>query len=195
MNDFYSIFRFALPGISSITEFIILFSLSMNWKSVLQITQDKNSNLPSTLEIALFTFFTIGIGFIYNLIYRTMPCMRIDYSAFANKLKNDKLISIDFKDFATGQSVLDKITKENAWGIFNTLWHSRSGNSPLIKEATERSEKFAHLLRNSGTSLIGFATALMVYYLVVLNFYEYFDRCRLFLFFYISGLSFGERPH
>ena len=192
MNDFYSFLRFALPGISSSTEFIIIISLSINWKKfILQISEIQKQDLPIALTITVFTLITIGIGFKYNLVYRTIPWMKVDYSIFAKHLKNQNLISIDFTNFALGQSDTDNITRDNSWGIVNTLWHSRTGESVLIKEATERSEKFAHLLHNSGTSLIGFITVSIFFCIIVFNFCEYFEGCKLLLVIIIVVIPLG----
>ncbi|MCG6146624.1 hypothetical protein [Leptospira bandrabouensis] len=177
MNDFYSFLRFALPGISSSTELLIFVSLSLNISNIQSKHPQLMKELSLSLEIAIFTLFIFGIGFIYNLIYRTIPCMKVDYSAFAKALDEQKLISLSFFDFKSNESVIKNITKENSWGIVNTLWHSRRGNSKLIKETTERSEKFAHLLHNSATSLIGFLIASIIFLFLLINFHDEISIC------------------
>jgi hypothetical protein len=188
MNDFHTFLRFALPGISSITELTILLTFSIKSDLLYKVCEEQITDLPISAILLIFTFFSIGLGFIYNLIYRILPFMMVDYSGFANHLKRNDLIGLNFFDYLKNQSDIECIERKNAWGIINTLWHSRSGKSKVIKEATERSEKFAHLLHNAATSLIGFVIIFILYIYLFVHFKEYFDSFRIFIVTFIFGL-------
>ncbi|TGL02181.1 hypothetical protein EHQ43_17635 [Leptospira bouyouniensis] len=173
MNDAYSLFRYTLPGIVFILELTFCLLL-LDFDGILKILKSLQNQTDYTLLGIFITFFTIGVGSIFTLIYRSFPSFKIDYSSFLEELNKQKLISktsipFPFKD--------ENEYYENAWVITSAIWYERSETENEIKGSKERSLSLANLMHNAAASMIG-----SFFIFLILIFYLYYKHCQNILF-------------
>ncbi|TGK41520.1 hypothetical protein [Leptospira andrefontaineae] len=156
MNDTYSFFRYTLPGVLFLIELSILVII-LDWDGVVNFIYSENNKLNGlnlTLVVLFLTSISFGIGAILSLFYRIFSCLKIDYSSFLKKVKENEFIDFD-KLTPTIPAYRDIDLKKYGWVIVTSFWFERVGSSELIKGAVDRAQSLSNLLHNSAACLAG----------------------------------------
>ncbi|MBM9547777.1 hypothetical protein JWG40_12160 [Leptospira sp. 201903074] len=119
------------------------------------------SNINSTVFLAIITFFTIGIGYIFTIFYRVFPWFKLNYYEFLCLVRDKEIYNFDnISPTLLTKGKLD--FKENGWIITSALWYERAESSNEIKGAKERSQSLANLLHSAAASMFGSIFTLLV---------------------------------
>ncbi|MCW7475602.1 hypothetical protein [Leptospira levettii] len=183
MNEAYSLFRYTLPGIVFTLELTFCLFL-LNFKGILEVLKDMKNEADYTFIAILITFFTIGIGSIFTLIYRSFSNLKIDYSSFLKELEKQKLIKKNSIPFPFKN---EKEYFENSWVITSALWYERSEEKNGIKGSKERSLSLANLMHNAASSMIG--SYLIPGFLICYLWYNDWKPIEICKYFFSFGLS------
>lgn len=146
--------RYTIPGLVSLLVLYFLTSFK-NWENAKIITESE----ISLGYIAGLVFVTGGMGAIFNITYWAL-CHFIYYPLNHKKLLSslkDKLKIID----AHG-NVVDKISKREAWSIFNTYWYSKTNLRTKFEAINPRVDRLSDVTHGIGTTLVGLIGTIIV---------------------------------
>lgn len=146
--------RYTIPGLVSMLVFYFLTSFK-SWENARIITESE----ISLGYIAGLVFVTGGMGAIFNILYGAL-CHLIYYPLNHTKLLSslkDKLKIVD----AHG-NVVNKISKREAWSIFNTYWYSKTNLRSKFEAINPRVDRLSDVTHGIGTTLVGLIVTIIV---------------------------------
>ncbi len=154
--NFDKFLRYTIPGVISLLVFYFLTYLT-NLEAAKRLSES-----DSTLGfIAVLVFVSGGLGAIYNIIYWAICHFfyyPLDHTGLFSSIK-DKLI---IKDSA-GNIINNKISKRDAWSVFNTYWYSKTRLRSKLEAINPRVDRLSDVCHGLGTTLIGLILAILAW--------------------------------
>lgn len=146
----------------------------------------ENTNLTLFItSLTLLTFLTISLGSIFTIIFRIIPCLKLNYKEFLEKINENGIY--DFTKISptllyNGKPDFNK----DGWIILNALWYERAESLDEIKGCKERSQSLANLLHSSASSMVGSFITFIILFILSFAFNNNFDIIKFSLAYIVS---------
>jgi hypothetical protein len=146
--------RYTIPGLVSLLVFYFLTSFT-SWENARIITESE----ISLGYIAGLVFVTGGMGAIFNILYWAL-CHFIYYPLNHTKLLSSLKGKLKILD--PYGNVVNKISKREAWSIFNTYWYSKTNLRIKFEAINPRVDRLSDVTHGIGTTLVGLIVTLII---------------------------------
>lgn len=161
--DFRRFLRYVVPGLLFATEALVVFALL---RPDLIVTHIQRPDAAATLGAAFSALLASGgIGFLLSTLHHTFhwwpfwpkPTV-VDHSPQLKALASNDIIS--FRSATNGSELETRhLSREEAWILVTSIWHSRRESSLIIKGADPAAASLADMVHATGTARVSAVAA------------------------------------
>jgi len=176
MDDTKRFFRFVLPGLASVLEFLLFVSILQPY-GVASFVKNRPLAGGNDLGLAVTIFMGSGsIGFIlatfYHVFYwshlldkKLFRGFTIDHRQVLKEAEEEGVLRLVKRKSVEQQeeesSWINKASRADGWRVATGLWHARIGVSDVLKGANPRTDSLTSIVHSLGTLTVGTAIAIL----------------------------------
>lgn len=169
MDEARKFLRYILPGLVFATQLLIALLIS-NYEATTNLLATK-MNLGIVVS---FIFASGGLGYIFSIIYFGIywskpfnKWLPVDNLSVIRELKEYLIIvKVSGQEFSS-----DELSRQDAWIIITSAWHSRVEGSESIKGTNIKTNILANVTHGLGATLVGsffsFGTWIFLHFFII----------------------------
>jgi hypothetical protein len=159
MDEAKRFFRFILPGLSSLVEFVFFVWLLIPSKVV--CCKDELKEIGTVVGLLVGSG---ALGFILSNLYHAVSwgvfrgALTINHKRLIERACKGEILKLHQQDGGAAISP-ETVSRRDSWRIATAIWHARIKISPRIEGANTRTDSLTSIVHGLGTLLIGTAVA------------------------------------